>query len=98
MTVSNRQISIGCAHLNWPNGNESGSQPFDHCVYHFVLSEPFQPGHTFEDEGEHDKKCYACFLNEEVKSECSCGKCCHLFVEVQVEDAEPELGILERPE
>ena len=47
--------------------------------------------------GEHDPDaCYACLDGKEVKSECRCGKCCRLLVEVDVRDAEREPRIREQ--
>lgn len=47
--------------------------------------------HTLDEEGEHDEDaCYPCLLKREVKSNCAYGKCCHLLIEVGLEDAERE--------
>lgn len=54
------------------------------------------PDHQLDEDGFHDEdECYTCLLSKEVRSECRCGKCCHLLIEVEVEDAEREPKIRE---
>jgi Fe-S-cluster containining protein len=55
-------------------------------------------GHDSDDDGEHDPDaCYACLLaRPPVESNCRCGKCCQLIVEVTAQDAEREPLIKER--
>jgi Fe-S-cluster containining protein len=54
-------------------------------------------GHTLDEDGEHDEDaCYQCALSREVKNDCRCGKCCHLLIEVELEDAEREPKIKEK--
>jgi hypothetical protein len=48
-------------------------------------------GHDLDEDGAHDEDaCYSCPHKREVKSECDCGKCCRLIIEVDARDAERE--------
>jgi len=55
------------------------------------------PEHDVDEYGDHDADaCYQCLRGKEVKSDCRCGQCCHLIIEVRTEDAEIEPRIREK--
>jgi Fe-S-cluster containining protein len=52
--------------------------------------------HLIDDDHDADE-CYDCLMaREPVKSECRCGKCCHLLIEVDARDAQREPKITEK--
>ena len=52
--------------------------------------------HDFDEDGEHDYECQSCIeATESVESECRCGECCKLLLEVSLRDAEREPKIRE---
>ena len=58
--------------------------------------EELPPGHTHDEEGEHDpESCYECLLQDTVTCECQCGKCCSLIIEADLEDGLREPRIIE---
>lgn len=54
-------------------------------------------GHEFDDEGLHDEEqCGVCLLANAPTCTCRCGQCCHLLIEVSLEDAQREPRIAEK--
>lgn len=54
-------------------------------------------GHDLDEFDEHDEdECYICLHKQEVQSDCKCGQCCHMLIEVDARDAEREPKIAER--
>ena len=54
-------------------------------------------GHQFDEDGRHDEdECRHCLETRAVVNACKCGKCCHLLIEVDLDDAEREPRIKER--
>jgi Fe-S-cluster containining protein len=53
--------------------------------------------HPLDEHGEHDEEsCYQSSLGNDVKSECRCGACCHLLIEVLPQDADREPRIKDK--
>lgn len=63
-----------------------------------IIPEPdTPPGHQVDEDGFHvAEECYQCLMTRDpAESTCRCGKCCHLIIEVLLEDAEREPKIKE---
>jgi Fe-S-cluster containining protein len=54
-------------------------------------------GHEFDEEGFHDEdECQVCLLANAPTCSCRCGQCCHMLIEVSLQDAEREPRITEK--
>lgn len=83
------------AQWRWPRPRMGAGETACNLCYTPGMPESLE-GHDLDEDGEHDEEaCYTCLMEQDIKSECLCGTCCHLLIEVDVRDAEQEPRIKE---